>query len=88
MCLTIPGRIAEIDDRNPAAARAIVDYSGLRRSASLLFLPEARVGDYVLVQSGFVTTRLEEEEALEALAYAKELDSTREGTRVGSSPSQ
>jgi hydrogenase expression/formation protein HypC len=40
--------------------------------AHLLYLPEARVGDWVLVQSGFVTSRLEESEAREALGYLQE----------------
>ena len=71
MCLAIPGRIVAIGG-DPASPVAEVDYDGLRRNAQLMYLPEARVGDYVLVQAGFAIRRLPEAEALEALALAKE----------------
>ena len=74
MCLAIQGRIVGIDE-DPAIGRvAQVDYGIAVRSASLLYLPEARVGDYVIVQAGFATTHVDEAEALAALACAREID--------------
>lgn len=73
MCLAIPGRIVEIDARDPAARVARVEFDGLTKSVHLVYLPEANVGDYVLVHAGFATQRLPEEEALEALRYAREM---------------
>jgi len=67
MCLAIPGRIVAIAP-DPVAPVAEVDYDGLRRRAVLLYLPDARVGDYVLVQAGFAIRRLSDDEAREALA--------------------
>ena len=66
MCLAIPGRIVALrsDAVSPVAE---VDYDGLRRTAQLLYLPEARVGDWVLVQAGFAVRRLTDAEAREAL---------------------
>ena len=66
MCLAIPGRIVAIS-ADPVAPIAEVDYDGVRRRAQLLYLPDARVGDYILVQAGFAIRRLTEEEAREAL---------------------
>jgi hydrogenase expression/formation protein HypC len=70
MCLAAPGRVIEIDGRT-----ARVEYSGgLKREAGLEALPEARVGDYVLVHAGYAITRLDEAEARETLKAIRELD--------------
>lgn len=73
MCLTIPGQLVRIDGDDPLSRRGIVDYSGERRTVQLLYLPEARVGDWVVVHAGFATTRVSESEALEALRYHREM---------------
>ncbi len=67
MCLTIPGRIASVEGETPETRSAIVDYSGIRKRVHLVYLPEARPGDYVLVHAGFATEVIPEAEALEAL---------------------
>jgi hydrogenase expression/formation protein HypC len=70
MCLAVPGRIVAIatEDGTPVAE---VDYDGPRRRAQLIYLPEARVGDYILVQAGFAVRRLSDAEAREALDLAR-----------------
>jgi hydrogenase expression/formation protein HypC len=70
MCLTVPGRIVAIT-ADPVAPVAEVDYDGVRRQAQLLYLPDARVGEYVLVQAGFAIRRLSDDEAHEALALVE-----------------
>ena len=64
MCLAVPARVISIDDQ-----RASVEGQGVRRAASLMRLPEAAVGDYVLVHAGFAMQIVDEEEvrAMEAL---------------------
>lgn len=71
MCLAIPGRVVAIS-ADPVAPVAEVDYSGVRKRAQLLYLPDARVGDYVLVQAGFAIRRLTDDEAREALEILRE----------------
>ena len=71
MCLTVPGRIVAIGSETGAPV-AEVDYEGVRRRAQLIYLPEARVGDYVLVQAGFAVRRLSDAEALEAIELTRE----------------
>lgn len=74
MCLAIPGRIVAIEE-DPADGRvARVDFGVGVRAANLLYLPEAQVGDFVIVQAGFATTRVDEAEAREALACARSID--------------
>jgi len=64
MCLAVPARVVEIEDQ-----LASVEVQGVRRAASLMLLPEAAVGDYVLVHAGFAMQIVDEEEvrAMEAL---------------------
>ena len=64
MCLAVPAKIVDIQDQ-----LASVEVSGVRRAASLMLLPEAAVGDYVLVHAGFAMQIVDEEEvrAMEAL---------------------
>jgi hydrogenase expression/formation protein HypC len=73
MCLTTPGQILKVDSPSPELRIAEVDFGVAVRSVNLVFTPEAKVGDFVIVHAGFATRRLPEEEAREALAYAREL---------------
>jgi len=72
MCLAVPGRIASIASPDGVPVAEVHYEGGIRRVAQLLYLPDARVGDYILVQAGFAIRRLPEEEALEALAMSRE----------------
>ncbi|RJQ45245.1 MAG: HypC/HybG/HupF family hydrogenase formation chaperone [Gaiellales bacterium] len=62
MCLAVPARIVEIDKQ-----MATVEIGGSRREASLVLLPDASMGDYVLLHAGFAISRIDEAEALETL---------------------
>lgn len=53
--------------------RGRVEFGGIVREACLDFLPEAEVGDYVLVHVGFAISRIDEEDARTTLAYLEEL---------------
>ena len=79
MCLAIPGKVVEIfDDRGLRMARA--DFGGTVRKVCLEQLPEAGLGDYVLVHVGFALSRVDAAEAertyraLEELGQLGELD--------------
>ncbi len=58
MCLAIPARIVELDED-----RATVDAMGNRFKAKTTLLPEAKLGDVVLVHAGFAIAQVDEEEA-------------------------
>lgn len=68
MCLAVPGMITEID-----GTTAQVDFGGVTREASLVLVPDASAGDYVLVHAGFAIEVLNEDEAEETLALFREL---------------
>ena len=66
MCLAVPGRLVEILGEGEVRMGR-VDFEGVKRQACLAYLPEARVGDYVLVHVGFAISRIDEEQARETL---------------------
>jgi len=67
MCLAIPAKIESID-----GDRAVADIRGLKRKIGLALLPEARVGDYVLLHAGFAIQRIDEKEAEETYRLLEE----------------
>lgn len=69
MCLAVPGKITEINDERLAN----VDMMGVEREASLDLVPDAKVGDYVLVHAGFAIEIVPEESAQETLDLMDEL---------------
>ena len=69
MCLAVPSKIVSIKD-----SIAEVNVAGTVIKASLLLLPEADVGDYVLVHAGFAIQLLDEVEAIETLKLWEEID--------------
>lgn len=72
MCLGIPGKIVEKYERD-GLPMGRVDFGGALREACLSYVPEASVGDYVLIHVGFAINRLSEEEAQETLALLQEI---------------
>ncbi|MEA3396139.1 MAG: HypC/HybG/HupF family hydrogenase formation chaperone [Chloroflexota bacterium] len=59
MCLAIPTQIKSIAENNIA----VVELGGMRRQISLIMTPEAQVGDYVLIHTGYAITLMDPEEA-------------------------
>ncbi|MFL7814049.1 MAG: HypC/HybG/HupF family hydrogenase formation chaperone [Anaerolineales bacterium] len=72
MCLGVPGRILEIYDRQ-GLRMAKVDFSGVTREACLEPVPEAEIGDYVIIHVGFAISILSEEEAQQSIALLREI---------------
>lgn len=68
MCVAVPSRIIEIEQDT-----AGVDVGGTQVRARLDLLPEAEVGDYVLIHAGFAITVVDESEALQTLTLMKEI---------------
>jgi len=75
MCLAIPGKLIEITD-DDGLAMGRIDYSGTIQSACLAYVPEVRLGQYVLVHAGFAITIVDEEEARRTLALWDELQAS------------
>ena len=62
MCLAIPGKITEIQEKEGVRAGRVL-FGGIARQVCLDFVPEARVNDYVMVHVGFAISVVQQEEA-------------------------
>lgn len=72
MCLGIPGKLVEVYTRDELPMGK-VDFSGIRKETCLAYVPEAQVGDYVLVHVGFAISRIDEQEAAEMFKLLEEI---------------
>jgi len=77
MCLAVPGRILSIQGEDFARS-ARVSFGGIVREVSLAYVPEAEVGDYVIVHVGFAISLLNEAEAMRTFAYLKQMGEVEE----------
>ncbi len=78
MCLAIPGKIVSISGEDPLERMGKIDFGGILKQASLAFVPEAKIGDYVIVHVGFAISRLDEDEALKVFEYLREMEDLSE----------
>jgi len=74
MCLAIPGKIESISGDEPMLRVGRINFGGVFKEASLAYVPEAQVGDYVIVHVGFALSRLDEDEAHKVFEYLKQMD--------------
>jgi hydrogenase expression/formation protein HypC len=72
MCLAVPGQVVTIQD-DPLRT-ATVSFGGIAKDVSLVLVPEATVGDYVVVHVGFAISKLDEEAARRTLELMAQLD--------------
>jgi hydrogenase expression/formation protein HypC len=74
MCLAIPGKIIEITSQLDDTFRnGKVSFGGINKQVNLRMVPEANVGDYVLVHVGVAISVVDEEEARKVFSYLKEM---------------
>ena len=73
MCLGIPGEILETHDGDLGLRMGTVRFGGAEREVCLAYVPEAAVGDYVIVHVGVAISTVSEEEANEVFGYLQEI---------------
>lgn len=73
MCLAIPGKVESIEERSVLEREAMVRFGSILKKVNLAFVPEANVGDYVLVHVGVAISRIDEEEAAQVFQYLSEI---------------
>ena len=71
MCLAVPGKVLDIAGEDPFFRTGRVSFGGIVKQVSLACVPEANVGDYVLVHVGMALSVVNEEEAAEVFSYLK-----------------
>ena len=79
MCLAIPGKIISIDDQLDDVFRiAKVSFDGIVKDVNLAMVPEAKIGDYVLVHVGSAISIVDEKEARETMDILYQMDEISE----------
>ena len=73
MCLAVPGKILSIEGDDPLLRAGKVDFSGIQKRVNLSYVPEAKIGDYVLVHVGFAISTVDEAEAAQVFEYLKQM---------------
>ncbi len=74
MCLAIPGRIESIQGDEQIRLTGKVNFGGILKEISLAYVPEAKVGDYVIVHVGFALSIVDEEEARKTFEDLKAME--------------
>lgn len=72
MCLAVPGKVMEIEERD-GTRMATVDFGGVVKEVCLEYVPDLAVGEYAIVHVGFALQRLDEESARQTLSLFEEL---------------
>ena len=78
MCLAVPGKLVSMDD-NPLLMRTgKVNFGGILKEVNLAYVPEVKLGDYVLVHVGFALSIVDEAEANQVFGYLQKMDELAE----------
>lgn len=75
MCLGVPGRVLALTLEDGVVRLGRVDFGGVSKDVNLSYVPEAAVGDWVIVHVGFAIARLDEQAAARTLALLETLPS-------------
>lgn len=78
MCLAIPGKILSISGDQALSRVGKVQFGGIIKDVNLAYVPEAHVGDYVIVHVGFAISLVDEHEAERVFEYLREMDELQE----------
>lgn len=78
MCLAIPGKVIEISGDDLLTRSGRVDFGGVIRQVNLCYVPDVKLGDYVVVHVGFALSILDESEANKIFEYLREMESLAE----------
>ncbi|KAF0243217.1 MAG: hydrogenase expression/formation protein [Chitinophagaceae bacterium] len=78
MCLAIPGKILSINALDDTFRMGKVTFGGIQKDINLCMVPDAEVGDYVLVHVGVAIGKVDEEEANKVFSYLKDMGEVAE----------
>jgi hydrogenase expression/formation protein HypC len=81
MCLAVPGKLMSVSADDPLQRTGKVSFGGVLKEVNLACLPEAKVGDYVIVHAGLAISLLDEAEANEVFDYLRKIDLAAGGER-------
>jgi hydrogenase expression/formation protein HypC len=71
MCLGVPGRIVSLEPDPLGMTMGRVNFSGIIKQVCMAYVPDAEVGEYVVVHVGFAVSKIDEEEAAQVFEYLR-----------------
>lgn len=74
MCLAIPGKVVSIESDDSLSRTGKVSFGGVLKEINLTLVPEAGIGNYVLVHAGFAISTVNEEEANQTFEYLRQIE--------------
>ena len=86
MCLGVPGQIAEIRTDALGLGMGRVRFGGITKEVCLAYVPDAKVGDYVLVHVGFALSKVDEDEARRTYDLLERMDDLGDLRVPGAAP--
>ena len=85
MCLAVPGKVVSVEPDTLGVPTGVVSFGGITKQVCMAYLPDVKVGDYVMVHVGFALSRIDESEAREVFRTLERLDGL-EGPSTPASP--
>ena len=73
MCLAVPGKVLTITGDDPLTRIGKVNFGGIVKDVNFAYVPDAKVGDYVIVHVGFALNTVDEAEAKQVFDYLREM---------------
>ncbi len=74
MCLAVPGKVISITDDEPLMRKGKISFGGVVKEVSLAYVPDVKIGNYVIVHVGFALSILDEEAAKKSLAEFQQME--------------
>lgn len=74
MCLGVPGKVIDVMESPVGMPMGRVSFGGITKEVCLAYIPDAEVGEYVVVHVGFAISRIDEEEAKEVFRFLERMD--------------
>jgi len=78
MCLGVPGRVTRIEENALGMTMGAVDFGGISKEVCLAYVPDVKIGEYVIVHVGFAISRVSEAEAQDVFRTLREMGELRE----------
>ena len=78
MCLAIPGKVESVAGDDPITRMGRINFGGIIKEVSLAYVPEVKIGDYVIVHVGFALSKVDEDEAAKVFEYLKQMEDLSE----------
>ncbi len=78
MCLAVPGKIISLSEEDSMMRTGKVNFGGIVKEVNLAFVPDAKIGEYVIVHVGFAISKVDEKEAFQVFEYLRKMDELKE----------